>query len=135
MLLRVAGSLDKGTVTASLLVARLHAQQRRSTLAAALALVSSAIVTCNTHHMNEIINREQAAGRLPDDLDVARLSPAIHAHVNLNGRYHIHPDQPTTPTPDPGTRRPRDLPVASAAMRAAHRSSGAAASRRQDQAL
>ena len=158
-LLRVAGSLDKGTVTASLLVARLHAQQRRSSLAAALqdygrlvktefvlryltrpterrgihrqlnkgesihaledavfygnegrirlqtldrqstqaaalALVSSAIVTWNTHHMNEVINREQAAGRLPADLDVTRLSPAIHAHVNLNGRYHIHPDQP-----------------------------------------
>jgi TnpA family transposase len=35
-LLRVAGSLDQGTVTASLLVARLHAQQRRSMLAARL---------------------------------------------------------------------------------------------------
>ncbi|MGI8622685.1 MAG: Tn3 family transposase [Solirubrobacteraceae bacterium] len=68
--------------------------RRQSTQAAALALVSSAIVTWNTHHMNEIIGREQAAGRLPDDLDVARLSPAIHAHVNLNGRYHIRPDQP-----------------------------------------
>jgi TnpA family transposase len=35
-LLRVAGSLERGTVTASLLVARLHAQHRRSMLAAAL---------------------------------------------------------------------------------------------------
>jgi TnpA family transposase len=158
-LLRLAASLDQGTVTASLLVARLHAQQRRSTLAAALqdygrlvktefvlryltrpverrgihrqlnkgesifaledavfygnegrirlqtldrqstqaaalALVSAAIVTWNTHHMNEIVQRERAAGRPLDDVDLARLSPAIHAHINLNGRYHIHPDQP-----------------------------------------
>ena len=126
-LLRLTGSLLRGTVTASLLVGRLHAQQRRSALAAALqdygrlvktefilgyltqppqrrgihrqlnkgesinaledavfygnegrirlhgldrqstqaaalALVSSAIVTWNTHQMNEIINRERAAG-------------------------------------------------------------------------
>lgn len=158
-LLRVAGSLDQGTVTASLLVSRLHAQQRRSMLAAALqdygrlvktefvlryltrpverrgihrqlnkgesifaledavfygneghirlqtldrqstqaaalALVSAAIVTWNTHYMNAIVERERAAGRLLDDVDLARLSPAIHAHINLNGRYHIHPDQP-----------------------------------------
>lgn len=129
-LLRLAGSLHDGTVTASLLVAWLHAQQRRSRLAAALqdygqliktefilrylthppdrrgihrqlnkhesinaledavfygnegrirlqtidrqstqaaalALVSAAIVTWNTHHMNEIVERERAAGRLP----------------------------------------------------------------------
>jgi len=51
-------------------------------------------VTWNTHHMNEIVERERAAGRLLDDVDLARLSPAIHAHINLNGRYHIHPDQP-----------------------------------------
>jgi TnpA family transposase len=158
-LLRLAGSLDRGTVTASLLVGRLHAQQRRSTLAAALqdygrlvktefllryltrpperrgihrqlnkhesitaledavfygnegrirlqtldrqstqaaalGLVSSAIVTWNTHHMNEIIERERAAGRSLDDVDLARLSAALHAHINLNGRYHIDPDQP-----------------------------------------
>ncbi len=158
-LLRVAGSLDQGTVTASLLVSRLHAQQRRSMLAvalqdygrlvktefvlryltrpaerrgihrqlnkgesinaledavfygnegrirlqtldrqstqaAALALVSAAIVTWNTHHMNAIIQRERDGGRPLDDIDLARLSPAIHAHINLNGRYHIHPDQP-----------------------------------------
>ena len=158
-LLRVAGSLHDGTVTASLLVGRLHTQQRRSRLAAALqdygrliktefilrylthpterrgihrqlnkhesihaledavfygnegrirlqtldrqstqaaalGLVSAAIVTWNTHQMNEIVERERAAGRLLDDIDIARLSPAIHAHINLNGRYHIHPDRP-----------------------------------------
>jgi len=44
--------------------------------------------------MNEIVERERAAGRLLDDVDLARLSPAIHAHINLNGRYDIHPDRP-----------------------------------------
>ena len=44
--------------------------------------------------MNEIVERERAAGRRLDDVDLARLSPAIHAHINLNGRYHIHPDRP-----------------------------------------
>ncbi len=39
--------------------------------------------------MNEIVERERAAGRLLNDVDLARLSPAIHAHLNLNGRYHI----------------------------------------------
>lgn len=36
---------------------------------------------------------QRAAGRLPDDLDVGGLSPAIHAHLNINVR-HIHPDRP-----------------------------------------
>ncbi len=73
---------------------RLQTLDRQSTQAAALGLVSSAIVTWNTHHMNEIIERERAAGRSLDDVDLARLSAALHAHINLNGRYHIDPDQP-----------------------------------------
>lgn len=44
--------------------------------------------------MNEIVERERAAGRLLDEVDLARLSPAIHAHINLNGRYHIDPARP-----------------------------------------
>ncbi len=47
--------------------------------------------------MNEIISRERAAGRLLDDLQLGRLSPALHAHINLNGRYN------TEPTGRPGT--------------------------------
>ena len=73
---------------------RLQTLDRQSTQAAALGLVSSAIVTWNTHHMNEIIERERDAGRSLDDVDLARLSAALHAHINLNGRYHIDPDQP-----------------------------------------
>ena len=158
-MLRVAASLKHGTVTASLLVSRLHAQQRRSGLAAALqdygrlvktefllrylthpdqrrsihrqlnkqesshalqdaifyandgtirlqsldrqsmqaaalALVTNAIVTWNTHQMNQIIQRAEQAGRVFDDVDLGRLSPTLHAHIVLNGRYHIDPDKP-----------------------------------------
>ena len=158
-MLRLAGSLHTGTITASLLVARLHAQQRRTVLAAALqdygrlvktefilryltrpperrgisrqlnkhesinaledavfygnegrirlqtldrqsmqaaalGLVSTAITSWNTHQMHQIIERERATGRELEDLKLGRLSPTIHAHINLNGRYHIHPDRP-----------------------------------------
>jgi TnpA family transposase len=158
-MLRVAASLKHGTVTASLLVTRLHAQQRRSglaaalqdygrmvktefllgyltrpeqrrsihrqlnkqeslhalqdaifygndgvirlasldrqsTQAAALALVATAITTWNTHHMNKIVDADRIQGRQLDDVDLGRLSPALHAHIVLNGRYHIDPDQP-----------------------------------------
>jgi len=51
--------------------------------------------------MNQIIERERAAGRSLDDVDLARLSAALHAHINLNGRYHIDP-----------TSRPATLPPA-----------------------
>jgi len=44
--------------------------------------------------MNEIVERERAAGRPLDDVDLARLSPTLRAHINLNGRYHIHPERP-----------------------------------------
>jgi TnpA family transposase len=173
-MLRVAASLKHGTVTASLLVSRLHAQQRRSGLAAALqdygrlvktefllrylthpdqrrsihrqlnkqesshalqdavfygndgtirlqtldrqsmqaaalALVTNAIVTWNTHHMNQIIDRAQHADRGLDDVDLARLSPTLHAHIVLNGRYHIDPDQP--PRHRSRDHRNRDLPL------------------------
>ena len=111
---------------------RLQTLDRQSTQAAALGLVSSAIVTWNTHHMNEIQPRtsSRTARRSRRCAAVAGDPRARQPEWPLP-----HPPRPTTPTPDPGTRRPRDLPVASAAMRAARRSSGAAASRRQDQAL
>ncbi len=66
--------------------------ERRST--APLGLVSTAITTWNTHQMHEIIERERATARELEDLKLGRLSPTIHAHINLNGRYHIHPDRP-----------------------------------------
>ncbi len=157
-MLRVTGSLKQGTVTASLLVSRLHAQQRRSKLAAALqdygrlvktefilrylthpdqrrsihrqlnkgesinaledtifygnegrirlhsldrqstqaaalALVSTAIVTWNTLQMNTIVEHLRQTGRQLDELQLGRLSPAICEHILINGRYLIDPDR------------------------------------------
>lgn len=153
-MLRLAASLKRGTIPASLLVSRLHAQQRRSRLAAALqdygrlvktefairyltrpgerreigrqlnkhesinaledrifygregkitaaaldrqstqaaalGLVSAAIVTWNTQRLSDHVDRLRAAGRRVDDDRLARLSPALSAHVLINGRYHI----------------------------------------------
>ena len=39
------------------------------------------------------MSQTQTTGRLPADVGLGGLSPAIHAHVNINGRYHIHPDR------------------------------------------
>jgi TnpA family transposase len=75
---------------------RLHSLDRQSTQAAALALVATAIVTWNTQQMDTIINRHRLAGRQFDDLQLGRLSPAIHEHVLINGRYHIDPERLAT---------------------------------------
>jgi len=78
--------------------------------AAALALVASAIVTSNTYAMNDIIERHEAASRVFDDVDLARLSPVIQ-------RPH-QPQRPVPhrprPDPAPANARPRhsrDLPL------------------------
>jgi hypothetical protein len=78
--------------------------------AAALGLVSAAITTWNTHQMHQIIERERATGRELEDLKLGRLSPTIHAHINLNGRYHIQP-RPATAAPRPPPRHPSHLPL------------------------
>jgi len=60
--------------------------------------------------MNQIIESERAAGRSLDDVDLARLSAALHAHINLNGRYHINPDRPPRHL-TPGRDSPSRLPI------------------------
>jgi hypothetical protein len=42
--------------------------------------------------MNSIIERHRRGGPHFDDVQLARLSPAIHEHILINGRYHIDPD-------------------------------------------
>ena len=58
--------------------------------AAAPGLVSAAIATWNTPQMNAIIKRKQVADRDLDDLNLTRLSQAFDAHINIDGRHHIH---------------------------------------------
>jgi hypothetical protein len=78
---------------------RLHNLDRQSAQAAALALVSTAIVTWNTSQMNTNVERHQLAGRQFDDLQLGRLSPAIYEHILINGRYLIDPARVTASRP------------------------------------
>ena len=118
-LLRVAGSLKLGWVTASLLISKLQAGARENVLSRALHalrrflffahegklqrrqadqqtnqvlclnLVTNAIVTWNTVYMNAAIERLRAEGRIGRDIDLGHLSPALYGHVNPYGKYRF----------------------------------------------
>ncbi|MCG5213282.1 transposase [Streptosporangium sp. KLBMP 9127] len=53
----------------------------------ALGLVLNAVVLFNTRSMDAALAKLRVQGFAVRDEDVARLSPFIHAHVNLLGRY------------------------------------------------
>ena len=53
----------------------------------ALGLVVNAIIVWNTLYLERAIDAIRAAGHLVDDADIARLSPLVHAHLNVLGRY------------------------------------------------
>ncbi len=53
----------------------------------ALGLVLNMVVLWNTIYMQAVIDQLRAEGREVSDADVARLSPLIHEHINMLGRY------------------------------------------------
>ncbi|MDY7549136.1 Tn3 family transposase [Glaciimonas sp. CA11.2] len=53
----------------------------------ALGLVANVIVLWNTIYMEAILNKLRCEGYVVIDEDVARLSPLIHEHINMMGRY------------------------------------------------
>ena len=53
----------------------------------ALGLVLNAIVLFNTFYMDQIIMRMRERGLPVFPQDVAQLSPFIHQHINMKGRY------------------------------------------------
>lgn len=53
----------------------------------ALGLVVNAIVLWNTRYMGVALSDLQRSGTVVNDEDVARLSPLLHEHVNMLGRY------------------------------------------------
>lgn len=53
----------------------------------ALGLVVNIIVLWNTIYMEAILDQLRREGHIILDEDVARLSPLIHAHINMLGRY------------------------------------------------
>jgi len=59
-----------------------------------LGLVLNAIVLWNTRYLDAALAQLRRDGYLVEDADVERLSPLIHDHINLLGRYHFtNPDR------------------------------------------
>jgi hypothetical protein len=55
----------------------------------ALGLVLNAIVLWNTRYMDAALTRLRDEGVEILDEDMERLSPLVHSHINLLGRYHF----------------------------------------------
>ena len=53
----------------------------------ALGLVLNCVVLWNTRYLDAAVTHLKAQGRAISDDDLARLSPFIHRHVNVLGRY------------------------------------------------
>lgn len=53
----------------------------------ALGLVLNIIVLWNTLYMDAALKRLRAEGYPVRDEDMARLSPLLHPHINMQGRY------------------------------------------------
>ena len=45
------------------------------------------IVLWNTIYLQAALNQLRANGELVQDADVAKLSPLVHEHINMLGRY------------------------------------------------
>ncbi|MCC3160156.1 Tn3 family transposase [Hymenobacter sp. 15J16-1T3B] len=53
----------------------------------ALGLVVNALVLWNTRYLQQALEHHQAVVEPPEPGDVARLSPLLHEHINMLGRY------------------------------------------------
>ncbi len=65
----------------------------------ALALVLNAIVLWNTRYLDRALNYLVNQGRTVASDDIARLSPLVHDHINLHGRYQFTLDGPAAHGP------------------------------------
>jgi TnpA family transposase len=54
----------------------------------ALGLVVNTIALWNTRYMDLALDQLRAAGNVLWDGDIERLSPLVHEHINLHGRYY-----------------------------------------------
>ena len=55
----------------------------------ALGLVLHTIVLWNTRYMELVPDQLRAGGNVLQDEDIKRLSPLVHEHINLHGRYYF----------------------------------------------
>jgi len=66
---------------------RQHYREGQEDQLGALGLVLNMIVLWNTLYMESALNQLRAQGYPVSDADVARLSPLLHEHINMLGRY------------------------------------------------
>lgn len=66
---------------------RQHYREGQEDQLGALGLVLNMIVLWNSIYMEAILNQLRAQGYLVNDADVVRLSPLLHDHINMLGRY------------------------------------------------
>jgi hypothetical protein len=66
-------------------VLRQHYREGQEDQLGALGLVLNMIVLWNTIYVEAVLNQLRAEG--VNDEDVARLSPLLHEHINMLGRY------------------------------------------------
>lgn len=66
---------------------RQHYREGQEDQLGALGLVLNMIVLWNTIYMQAAIDRLRQDGYDVRDEDVARLSPLLHEHINMLGRY------------------------------------------------
>jgi Tn3 transposase DDE domain len=62
----------------------------------ALGLVLNAIVVWNTRYMGLALDELRASGMRIDPEDVERLSPLVHHHIHVDGRYSFTLPEPVT---------------------------------------
>ena len=43
----------------------------------------------NTRYMDVVLDQLRAGGNVLRDEDIERLSPLVHEHINLHGRYYF----------------------------------------------
>ena len=66
---------------------RQHYREGQEDQLGALGLVLNMIVLWNTIYMEAALNQLRAEGYPVNEADVARLSPLVHEHINMLGRY------------------------------------------------
>jgi TnpA family transposase len=66
---------------------RQHYREGQEDQLGALGLVLNMIVLWNTIYIEAVLNQLRAEGYPVQDEDVSRLSPLIHPHINMMGRY------------------------------------------------
>lgn len=66
---------------------RQHYREGQEDQLGALGLVLNMIVLWNTLYMEAALHQLRAQGYPVSDADVARLSPLLHEHINMLGRY------------------------------------------------